>query len=569
MKRVFGKIIALILCVCLVGSMATYADGSDRSLAASKGIASVESSIRLEGGASTGADSEGDLQDSLSKSLEDGFVASDESQMDSDTESGDSAESSVLPVELTVAQSGAAAVKLTWKSESKEDSYKICRADTKNGDYTQIGTVEEKSGTVTFEDATVSVGNTYYYVVLKYQNGKKVAESEAVYCGVTLLAPVISGVTASGSNGAKITWGKSEYASGYYVYRSTNKTSGYTKIASVKSTVTNYTDTTLINGYAYYYKIIAKAQSDVYNSEYSAYSAYYMKPSAPVVKGEAQKNQIRLSWARPTGADTFYIYRANSSGTYVKIATTTSLSYYDSDVKAGNSYKYKVQAAYTKDGKTLVSDYSSICEVYASGIDPSKPMIALTFDDGPGPYTQEIIDCLKKYNARATFFVVGNRVNSYKSELKAAYAIGCEIGNHTYTHATLTKLSKSGVQSQINKTDSAVKNIIGVMPTIYRAPGGATNSSVRSYISKPHIYWSIDTLDWKTKSKQKTIDSVLKNVKDGDIILMHDIHKTSMQAALYLIPELQKRGYQLVTVSELAEYKGYKMKNGTTYYSFR
>lgn len=121
----------------------------------------------------------------------------------------------------------------------------------------------------------------------------------------------------------------------------------------------------------------------------------------------------------------------------------------------------------------------------------------------------------------------------------------------------------------MSKTDAAVKSVIGVKTTVARTPGGAANGTVKSSIGKPIIFWSIDTLDWKTRSKTKTINTVLDQVKDGDIILMHDIHEPSKEAALYLIPKLKKMGYQLVTVSELAQYRGYKLKNGTVYSSFR
>ena len=233
------------------------------------------------------------------------------------------------------------------------------------------------------------------------------------------------------------------------------------------------------------------------------------------------------------------------------------------------AYYYKVRAIYKPDGAVFDGYLSNEIRVYTAKIDPSKKMVALTFDDGPGPYTDEIVDCLNKYGAHATFFVVGNRVNTYKNELKYAYDSGNEIANHTYTHPTLTKLSTSKMSSEVSKTDSAVKKITGEVPALMRAPGGATNSTVRKTIKKPFIYWSIDTLDWKHRNASKTVNTVMKNVKDGDIILMHDIHKATKTAALELIPKLQKAGYQLVTVSELAQYRGNNLKNGTTYYSFR
>ena len=196
-------------------------------------------------------------------------------------------------------------------------------------------------------------------------------------------------------------------------------------------------------------------------------------------------------------------------------------------------------------------------------------MVALTFDDGPGPYTDEIVDCLKENGARATFFVVGNRVNTYADELKYAYDNGNEIANHTYSHPTLTRLSVSSIKSEVSKTDAAIKKITGEGTALIRAPGGATNSTVRNAIDKPFIYWSIDTLDWKHRNSATTVSTVMNQVSDGAIVLMHDIHSPTKTAALELIPRLKAAGYQLVTVSELAMHRGYKLQSGTTYYSFK
>lgn len=214
-----------------------------------------------------------------------------------------------------------------------------------------------------------------------------------------------------------------------------------------------------------------------------------------------------------------------------------------------------------------------VAAVKQEKLDPKKPMIALTFDDGPGNRTGELLDVLEKYNARATFFVLGSRLNTTKARknLKKMEAIGCEIGNHTASHKSLSSLSAKKIKKEILSVDKKVKKYTGHKPKVLRPPYGAgtKNATVRKHVGKPMIYWSIDTLDWKTKSKKKTVKTVMKNVKDGDIILMHDIHSTSVDAAIELIPKLIKKGYQLVTVSELANARGVKLKNGKTYYSFR
>ena len=200
--------------------------------------------------------------------------------------------------------------------------------------------------------------------------------------------------------------------------------------------------------------------------------------------------------------------------------------------------------------------------------DPSKPMVALTFDDGPGPRTSELLAQLEKYNAHATFFMLGQKVPSYPDVIKKMKSIGCELGNHSYDHADLSKLDPAGIQSQMSRTNDGIRNITGSGATLMRPPYGAINSTVAANAGLPMILWNIDTLDWKTRNAQSTIDAVMNKVKDGDIILMHDIHTETVDAALKLIPKLQSEGYQLVTVSELAAAKGKHLLNGNTYTDF-
>lgn len=208
-----------------------------------------------------------------------------------------------------------------------------------------------------------------------------------------------------------------------------------------------------------------------------------------------------------------------------------------------------------------------------STINPNKPMIALTFDDGPGPYTNRLLNCLEKNQAKATFFMVGSSVSSYKKVVKRMASMGCELGNHSYSHPAFTTLSVAGMKSQVNNTNKKIKEASGQYPTVFRLPygDGWNNGTVLNTLGLPSIYWSLDTRDWaNTGSSSHTVNEVLNYVKSGDIVLMHDIHSATVQACEKIIPALKKRGYQMVTVSQLAKYKGKKnLRAGKTYMNFR
>lgn len=237
----------------------------------------------------------------------------------------------------------------------------------------------------------------------------------------------------------------------------------------------------------------------------------------------------------------------------------------------GKKYYFSPKNGKMVTGKKTIFHY--LCYFNEKGvltrkIDKNKKMVALTYDDGPSIYTPRVLKTLKENNAVATFFVVGNRVPTYSDTVKKAHDMGCEIGNHTYEHKNLTRVSEAEVKRQITKTNRNVKKVTGQAPVIVRPTGGATNANVKQWVGMPSIIWSIDTLDWKTRNADSTKRAVLDHVKDGDIVLMHDLYSATATASETIIPELVRRGYQLVTVSELAECRG-GMKETGAYYSFR
>ena len=191
-----------------------------------------------------------------------------------------------------------------------------------------------------------------------------------------------------------------------------------------------------------------------------------------------------------------------------------------------------------------------------------RPMLALTFDDGPGEYTDELLNCLEENNARATFFMLGQNVELYPDTVKRMQEIGCEIGSHSWDHLDLMTLDENGIAEEFSKTDEALIKACGQPASVARAPYGSADQHVYDIVQKPFFMWSLDTLDWQLMDAQADYDAVMNgDLTDGSIILMHDIHEPSVQAALKLIPDLVAKGYKLVTVSEMAEAKGVELQN--------
>lgn len=200
--------------------------------------------------------------------------------------------------------------------------------------------------------------------------------------------------------------------------------------------------------------------------------------------------------------------------------------------------------------------YQDILNEPVKNIDPNQPMVALTFDDGPTKkYTTAILDALKENQASATFFVLGSRASDFPQILQRMVLEGNEIGNHTYSHKQLTTLSKENIEEEITHTQESIHDVTNQYPSVIRPPYGSKNEDVMNCAQgKKIVTWSIDTEDWRSRNSEAIVNKVLDEVKDGDIILMHDLYASTAEAAIILIPKLKDMGFQLVTVSELYEY---------------
>ncbi len=218
---------------------------------------------------------------------------------------------------------------------------------------------------------------------------------------------------------------------------------------------------------------------------------------------------------------------------------------------------------FTVEGDTLTLhfeketvEYSIEAVKKANLIDPDKPMVALTFDDGPGGYSKELADLFAKYDGRATFFVLGSLVPHYEEELRYVYEMGHEVGSHTMNHKNLNAISKESARKEIEEAREAIYDAIGAYPTVTRTPYGNANKTVMELLGGQMIHWSVDTLDWQSRDTQKIAQKILNNTDDGDIVLMHEIYGFTYKAVKETIDDLAKKGYQFVTVSELIQYKG-------------
>ncbi|HIV34401.1 MAG TPA: polysaccharide deacetylase family protein [Candidatus Blautia intestinigallinarum] len=199
---------------------------------------------------------------------------------------------------------------------------------------------------------------------------------------------------------------------------------------------------------------------------------------------------------------------------------------------------------------------------------PAGSQVALTFEDGPDIYTERLLNALEEQDAKATFFVVGDAASDFPDTINRILNTGNELGNHTYSHETLTKLDSSEIPYQINDLNQVIEQLTGTSTDLLRPPYGAVNETVQENSDFPIILWSLDSGDKDTSEIGDIVQKVLENVKDGDIIRMHDTHETSVAAAEVLITELKNRGFELVTVSELARSKGIDLKAGEIYKNF-
>lgn len=448
-------------------------------------------------------------------------------------------------------------IKVEWNKVSEAEKYVVYRKDISNKNWVMVDETTSRS----FKDKDIVNGRVYTYSVkAKGDNGGTSGYSKNIK--ITALKRPTEIKLNCTDKGVQILWTKMSSATSYRIYKRVEGSSDWDLIKKISSSsATTYTDEKVKDGKTYSYRVLQIKDSEKGSYLKDGVTIEFVK--APNISAKHSPKGVVLSWNKAKIGTGYEIQRkAEGQKKWKTLATVNSintLTYTDSKPVYGKQNSYRILVKDTN----LVSNISSLY-----GINPKKKMVALTYDDGPyTSVTNQILDVLEKYNGRATFFVVGSRVPTYKACIKREASLGCEIGNHTYNHTILTSVSASTIKSEISKTNAEVKKITGQAPKIVRTPGGAVNSTVRENVNYPIFSWSVDTLDWKYRNSRSVVASIKNNVRDGAIVLMHDLYGSTGAATEEIVPWLVENDYQLVTVSELMAVKGIDVQKGQVYYN--
>lgn len=231
-----------------------------------------------------------------------------------------------------------------------------------------------------------------------------------------------------------------------------------------------------------------------------------------------------------------------------------------------------IAGSFFKESAPTGAPKASKVEITHFVIDPSKPMVAITYDDGPHQtVTMEILDTMERYNAHATFFMIGDRISHHTAIVKRMVNLNCELGNHTFGHQDLSQMSQSEMERQLQSSVDALASVVenDYLPKLVRPPFGNTDKQLQQTCPYPMIVWSIDTRDWSHQNVERSVNEVMSQVQDGDIILMHDMYEATAKATEIIVKQLTEEGYQLLTVSEMFEAKGIVLEPGKVYHHAR
>ena len=207
--------------------------------------------------------------------------------------------------------------------------------------------------------------------------------------------------------------------------------------------------------------------------------------------------------------------------------------------------------------KTVQIQEKESSEAVQSDVQVSEhPKVAITFDDGPSTvYTEILLDGLKERGVKATFFLTGREIQYSEDVVKRMSEEGHIVGNHTYSHVDLKRTNYNTAKEEIEKTNDCIKKVTGKKPKYIRPPYGDWDERLLEETDMSIVLWSVDPEDWKDQNASIVANRVIKNTNPGDVILLHDIFKTSVDAAFIIIDELKSRGYEFVTIDKIDSVK--------------
>lgn len=379
------------------------------------------------------------------------------------------------------------------------------------------------------------------------------------------------GTAQATSTSITVDWQMVKKADGYKIYIK-NGQGEFVLYDDVKDgTAESYEFTDLTSAKAFTIKVSAYKtyRGNYYESEECEELIIYTLPEK-VVQDTASRGvgQIDFRWqvvANATGYELEYgLDEDFNDAQNQDVSDSQANEYVVGDLTPKDVYFARVRAYFVFEDEKIYGEWSDAAQVtilekiiMSDDIDPTKPMVALSFDDGPGYYNNDsnptavILDVLEEYNARATFFMCGYRFEGNNNFLERELALGCELGNHTYGHR---HYGRDVTASDISDCSNKIKDLCGQPPTIFRCPGGMITSTIQNECvneGMPMAYWSVDTKDWDLQNADAIYKNCMNDVYDGCIILMHDIYPTSAEAVKLIVPELIRQGYQVVTVTEL------------------
>lgn len=375
----------------------------------------------------------------------------------------------------------------------------------------------------------------------------------------------------SGENSVSLSWKPVNKADGYIIYQKDAATGEFKEIMDQASSGTGYAVKPLEQAQKYEFNVRAyrKVGKTIKESDKDSLITAYTAPEMVEIGSVTyvDKGLAEVNWTKNDKAAGYEIQYAKdinfkNADEITAEAADTIATVKELDKDSG--YYFRVRSFIVVDEEKIYSGWSPAQDIIsyeeferAPKVDPDKPMIALTFDDGPGynSASDKILDVLEKYHARATFFMVGTNAKDHPKNLKRKVELGCELGNHSYAHnhygAKVTK-------EDIKKCSDAIYDVCGKRPTCFRSPGGETTQMIKDECRAENMalyYWSVDTNDWKSRDANKVYNHVMNYAGDGDIVLMHEIYGSTADAVEKIVPELISQGYQLVTVSELVQAK--------------